>query len=192
MQQKGSSYNMETKVDELLHEASYEGKMLAETPTNNPHSLANQDIVLQGQYRNSATDPNTAADNSHKILPQKVKAIATLPSTSDSGTLLEGTDIDHNIASSNDGACHDQIASTSDNVGCECSEPVHSTAPSHAGDDNAPCDTSNHFNIPTIGVYQSNMDNNNCFQTIPVDTVPSSTATDASSLVGEGYVDHDM
>ena len=163
--------------------------MLAETPTNNPHSLADQDIVLQGQYCNSATDPNTAADNSNKILPQKVKAIATLPSASDSDTLLEGTYIDHNTACSSDGACHDQIDSTNDSVGCECSEPVHSTAPSHASDENASFDTSNHFDIPVTGVYQSNMDNDNCFQTIPVDAVPSSTVTDASNLVGGSNTD---
>ncbi|XP_065889006.1 uncharacterized protein [Dysidea avara] len=212
--QKGSTYITETKVVELLHGTSYKGKVLAETPssdqvdskTNSKHfgisydddSLADHNIALQGQYihYNSATDPNTAADNSNhnRSLPQ---LDTRLPSASDSvmsNTISEGTYIGHSIASGNDGACHDQKASTSASVGSDWSELVHSTAPL---DDNAPHD--NHCSTPTTGVYQSYMDNTNSFQTVPVDTevtqsvVPPSTATNAFNSVEEGdYVGYDI
>jgi len=99
------------------------------TLTSNSHSLADHNTALQGQYiqYNSAADPNTS-DNG----PQNVMAIARLPSARDSDrtkTLPEGAYIDHNIVCGNDEACHDQIASTSDSVGSEFSDPEHLTAP---------------------------------------------------------------
>ena len=211
MQQKGSTYITETKVVELLHGTSYEGKVLTKTPssgqvdsqTNSKHfgisydddSLANHNTALQGQYIhcNSATDLNTAADN-NRSLPQ---LDTRLPSASDSvmtNTLSEGTYVGHSIASDNDGACHDQKASTSTSIGSDWSEPVHSTAPP---DDNAPHD--NQRSTPTTGAYQSYTDNTNGFQAVPVDVevtqsvVPPSTSTDALNSVEEGdYVGHDI
>ena len=207
IQPKGSTYVTETKVVELLHGTSYEGKVLTETPssnqvdsqTNSKHfgisydddSLANHNTALQGQYIhcNAATDLNTAADN-NRSLPQ---LDTRLPSASDSvmtNTLSEGT----YIASANDGACLDEKAGTSASVGSDWSEPVHSTSPT---DYNTPND--NQCSTPTTGVYQSYMDNTNSFQTVPVDlevtqsVVPPSTATDALNSVEEGdYVGHDI